>query len=222
MATALHRPNVLYAVSHDLRHDVASSALDSIVSDSGCRFTMAFAQAPYCAPSRNSFFTGRRTTATGVHTFDAHDAVREISANSTQNSPTNITRDDDFWFDSLSTCSVSWYLSSGSAPTDRTLRSRLGLRGPRFRRRLPMQTTALTARASPWRASETPPAAALVVGARATILIGLTERSPTLRPLTSRSHTQAVHGCSRAQLVVASAQQAQQASPLHQCCAPFS
>lgn len=78
MATALHRPNVLYAVSHDLRHDVASSALDSIVSDSGCRFTMAFAQAPYCAPSRNSFFTGRRTTATGVHTFDAHDAVREL------------------------------------------------------------------------------------------------------------------------------------------------
>lgn len=27
-----------------------------------------------CAPSRNSFFTGRRPTVTGVHTFDKHDA----------------------------------------------------------------------------------------------------------------------------------------------------
>ena len=65
---------MLYAVSHDLRHDVSSRAIDAIVNDCGVRFDLAFAQAPYCAPSRNSFFTGRRPTVTGVHTFDAHDA----------------------------------------------------------------------------------------------------------------------------------------------------
>ena len=68
------RPNVLYAVAHDLRHDLSSPAVRSIASDRGCQFALAFAQAPYCAPSRNSFFTGRRCTATGVHTFDKRDA----------------------------------------------------------------------------------------------------------------------------------------------------
>ena len=68
------RPHVLYAVSHDLRHDISSSALDAIAADGGCRFQLAFSQAPYCAPSRNSFFTGRRTTTTNVHTFSAQDA----------------------------------------------------------------------------------------------------------------------------------------------------
>ena len=68
MADASVRPNVLYAVAHDLRHDLSSHALRGIATDRGCRFVLAFAQAPYCAPSRNSFFTGRRTTVTGVHT----------------------------------------------------------------------------------------------------------------------------------------------------------
>ena len=74
MADASVRPNVLYAVAHDLRHDLSSNALRGIATDRGCRFGLAFAPAPYCAASRNSFFTGRRTTVTGVHTCDKRDA----------------------------------------------------------------------------------------------------------------------------------------------------
>ena len=73
-AKHMNRPNVLYAVSHDLRIDFSSDALTAITESRGARFTNAFSQAPYCAPSRNSFFTGRRPSVTRVHTFDKHDA----------------------------------------------------------------------------------------------------------------------------------------------------
>jgi arylsulfatase A-like enzyme len=53
---------------------VVSRSLDRIAADHGCRFTLAVAQAPYCAPSRQSFFTGRRPAVTSVHTFSHADA----------------------------------------------------------------------------------------------------------------------------------------------------
>ena len=71
----MNRPSVLYAVAHDLRHDLDVPSIEAVAADRGIRFALAVAQAPYCAPSRNSFFTGRRTTVTGVHTFDKDDAT---------------------------------------------------------------------------------------------------------------------------------------------------
>ena len=108
------RPHVVYAVSHDLRHNFDSASLRTIACDQhGVRLDLAFSQAPYCgneseltaclvcvfcvcslvrahpatrpmlcvdsplvdaAPSRNSFFTGRRASVTGVHTFDRREA----------------------------------------------------------------------------------------------------------------------------------------------------
>lgn len=71
-----HKPprlHVLYAVAHDFRHDLDVPSLDSIADDRGARFQLAMSQAPYCGPSRNSFFTGRRPSVTRVHTFDKDD-----------------------------------------------------------------------------------------------------------------------------------------------------
>ena len=65
------RPNVLYAVSHDLRADFDKPNLRRLAaSSSAFTFSHAFSQAPYCTPSRASFFTGRRPSVSDIHTFE--------------------------------------------------------------------------------------------------------------------------------------------------------
>lgn len=60
--------NVLYIVAHDVRADLSAPNLELLAREGTC-FPLAFAQAPFCVPSRHSFLTGRRPAATGVHTF---------------------------------------------------------------------------------------------------------------------------------------------------------
>ncbi len=49
------RPNVVYAVSHDLRADLDTPNLRAAARRDGCvSFSHAFCQAPYCTPSRAS------------------------------------------------------------------------------------------------------------------------------------------------------------------------
>ena len=80
-------PNVLYVVAHDVRSDMSGANLDALIAADGTRFGFAFAQAPFCVPSRHSFFTGRRPAATAVHSWfkQAHPraalAVAQRSAN---------------------------------------------------------------------------------------------------------------------------------------------
>ena len=62
-------PNVLYVVAHDVRSDMSGANLDALIAAGGTRFGFAFAQAPFCVPSRHSFFTGRRPAATAVHSW---------------------------------------------------------------------------------------------------------------------------------------------------------
>ena len=68
------RLDVVYLVAHDLRADASGPHLGALrASEGAISFSYAFSQAPYCAPSRASFFTGRRPSVTRVHTFDAAD-----------------------------------------------------------------------------------------------------------------------------------------------------
>ena len=64
-------PHIFYAVSHDLRADLDTPNLRAMAAADGCiSFSHAFCQAPYCTPSRASFFTGRRPSVTDIHTFE--------------------------------------------------------------------------------------------------------------------------------------------------------
>ena len=63
--------------AHDLRADAEGPHLAALRRSEGAiSFRHAFAQAPYCAPSRASFFTGRAPARTRVHTFDHEEARR--------------------------------------------------------------------------------------------------------------------------------------------------
>ena len=45
---------------HDVRADIDTPALSALRSDGATyTFSLAFTQAPYCSPSRHSFFSGR-------------------------------------------------------------------------------------------------------------------------------------------------------------------
>ena len=69
--------DVVYLVAHDVRADASGPHLASLRQSEGAiSFNHAFAQAPYCAPSRASFFTGRRPSVTRVHTFSHEDRSR--------------------------------------------------------------------------------------------------------------------------------------------------
>jgi len=68
---ASERANILYAVSHDLRADFDQPNLRRLAASSAAfTFSHAFSQAPYCTPSRASFFTGRRPSVSDIHTFE--------------------------------------------------------------------------------------------------------------------------------------------------------
>ena len=70
-AMASSRPNVLYGVAHDLRADCDTPNLRRLLASAdGVAFSRAFCQAPYCTPSRASWFTGRRPSVTDIHTFE--------------------------------------------------------------------------------------------------------------------------------------------------------
>ncbi len=72
------RPNIVFIMCDQLRQDYLSCyghrtletpSIDSL-SKRGVRFDNAFCQAPLCAPSRASFYTGRYQSAHGVCTND--------------------------------------------------------------------------------------------------------------------------------------------------------
>ncbi len=74
--------NVLYMVAHDLRADTQTPTLQEFSEDPlTVNFPRAFSQAPFCSPSRHSFFTGRHPATTRsltfkedtVVTYDAYD-----------------------------------------------------------------------------------------------------------------------------------------------------
>ncbi len=75
----LTRRNVLFIVADDFRpssqaygnKDVLTPHLDKLAAE-GTLFTAAHVQFSYCAPSRNSFMSGRRPDATKVWNFNNH------------------------------------------------------------------------------------------------------------------------------------------------------
>ena len=61
---------------HDVRADIDTPALSALRSDGATyTFSLAFTQAPYCSPSRHSFFSGRHPARTRVLTF-TNDTIR--------------------------------------------------------------------------------------------------------------------------------------------------
>ena len=79
VATAQHRPNILFITVDDLNTDlgayghtiVRSPAIDRLAKE-GIRFDAAYAQFPVCSPSRSSFLTGLYPQQTGVTANGPH------------------------------------------------------------------------------------------------------------------------------------------------------
>lgn len=75
---AAPRPNIVFILADDLRHDTLGCAGHDIVqtphidalAERGTRFTNAYVTTPICCTSRASFFTGQYASRHGVHQFN--------------------------------------------------------------------------------------------------------------------------------------------------------
>src|SRR3954463_6267683 len=75
-SAADRRPNILFLVADEFRHDCLGAAGHPIVrtphldalARQGVRFTSAYAASPVCSPSRATLFTGRYPQVHGVLT----------------------------------------------------------------------------------------------------------------------------------------------------------
>ena len=75
-SATVHKPNILYLMADDMRPQLGIYNQPSMLSPyidalgkSGLVFETAYTQFQYCAPSRNSFLTGRRPERTKCLNF---------------------------------------------------------------------------------------------------------------------------------------------------------
>ena len=77
-AQAQDRPNILFLLTDDMRHDCMGCAGNPIIhtpemnrlADDGVRFTNGFVTTPICCASRASFFTGQYVATHGIEQFN--------------------------------------------------------------------------------------------------------------------------------------------------------